>query len=65
VAAALGYPYRALPQEAGHALGSRTYDVLAELVPRRCGVRMRIGRELFLQQAADPWWRDACPRSTG
>jgi D-amino-acid oxidase len=62
VAAALWYPYRALPQEAVTRWAAGTFDVLAELVQSPgAGVRLRIGRELFLQQAPDPWWRDAVP----
>jgi D-amino-acid oxidase len=59
VAAALWYPYRALPAERVTAWSAATYEHLARLadVPGT-GVRMRLGTELH---AADPWWRDAVP----
>ncbi len=62
VAAALWYPYRALPREAVTRWSASTYDVLAELaaVPA-AGVRMRTGRELLREAQPDPWWRDAVP----
>ena len=62
VAAALWYPYRALPREAVTRWSARTYEVLAGLagVPG-AGVRLRTGRELFPDEQPDPWWRDAVP----
>lgn len=62
VAAALWYPYRALPQDAVTRWAAATYEVLAGLVDdRSSGVRMRTGRELFWTQQAQPWWRAAVP----
>lgn len=62
VAAALWYPYRALPREAVTRWSGVTYDVLAGLVGvPGAGVRMRTGRELLPEPAPDPWWRDAVP----
>ncbi|MFL6161812.1 MAG: FAD-dependent oxidoreductase [Jatrophihabitantaceae bacterium] len=62
VAAALWYPYRAYPQEAVIGWAARTYDVLCGLTADpSAGVRLRLGRELFRQPAADPWWRPAVP----
>jgi D-amino-acid oxidase len=62
VAAALWYPYRALPREAVTRWSAVTYDVLAGLVDAPgAGVRMRTGREFFTEAQADPWWRDAVP----
>jgi D-amino-acid oxidase len=62
VAAALWYPYRALPREAVTRWSAVTYDVLAGLVGTAgAGVRMRTGRELFREPQPDPWWRDAVP----
>jgi D-amino-acid oxidase len=62
VAAALWYPYRALPREAVTRWSAITFQVLLGLleVPG-AGVRMRTGRELFRQEQPDPWWRDAVP----
>ena len=62
VAAALWYPYRALPREAVTRWSAVTYGVLAGLVSTPgAGVRLRTGRELFLEAQPDPWWRDAVP----
>lgn len=62
VAAALWYPYRALPEREVTRWAAVTYQVLAGLegVPA-AGVRMRCGRELFRERTPDPWWRDAVP----
>jgi D-amino-acid oxidase len=62
VAAALWYPYRALPVERVTAWSAATYEALAGLadVPSS-GVRMRAGTELLAPDAPDPWWRDAVP----
>jgi D-amino-acid oxidase len=62
VAAALWYPYRALPRDAVTRWSAVTFEVLAGLldVPG-AGVRMRLGRELLREHAPDPWWRDAVP----
>ena len=62
VAAALWYPYRALPREAVTRWSAVTYQVLAGFIGvPGAGVRMRIGRELFPDAQPDPWWRDAVP----
>jgi D-amino-acid oxidase len=63
VAAALWYPYRALPQDRVTTWSARTYQVLHELaaVPGS-GVRVRDGVELLGPDApAEPWWRPAVP----
>jgi D-amino-acid oxidase len=62
VAAALWYPYRALPAERVTAWSAASYEALARLagVPGS-GVRMRTGTELLAADAPDPWWRDAVP----
>lgn len=62
VAAALWYPYRALPQDAVTRWSAASYRVLAGLagVPG-AGVRMRAGHELLLEPQGEPWWRDAVP----
>ena len=62
VAAALWYPYRALPRDAVTRWSAVTYEVLAGLVDDPgAGVRLRTGRELFPDAQPDPWWRDAVP----
>jgi D-amino-acid oxidase len=64
VAAALWYPYRALPQDRVTAWSARTYGVLSELAGTApaSGVRLRDGVELLGADApAQPWWRPAVP----
>jgi D-amino-acid oxidase len=62
VAAALWYPYRALPAERVTAWSAATYEALAGLAGvAGAGVRMRAGTELLAPDAPDPWWRDAVP----
>lgn len=62
VAAALWYPYRALPEREVTRWAAVTYEVLAGLLDQPdAGVRMRSGRELFREKTPDPWWRDAVP----
>ena len=62
VAAALWYPYRALPQDAVTRWSARSFAVLSELAASPAsGVRMRAGRELARAPQPDPWWRDAVP----
>lgn len=62
VAAALWYPYRALPEQEVTRWAAVTYSALAELLDDpAAGVRMRTGRELFRDVTPDPWWRDAVP----
>jgi D-amino-acid oxidase len=62
VAAALWYPYRALPAARVTAWSAATYEELARLAGvAGSGVRMRAGTELLASDAPDPWWRDAVP----
>jgi D-amino-acid oxidase len=62
VAAALWYPYRALPAERVTAWSAATYGALAGLAGvAGAGVRMRAGTERLAPDAPDPWWRDAVP----
>ena len=62
VAAALWYPYRALPAERVTAWSAATYAELARLVDvPGAGVRMLEGTEALDPGAPDPWWRDAVP----
>ena len=62
VAAALWYPYRALPQDRVTAWGRTSYDVFAMLAAdERTGVRMLTGTEVLRERQPDPWWRGAVP----
>ncbi|HEX5898958.1 MAG TPA: FAD-dependent oxidoreductase [Solirubrobacteraceae bacterium] len=62
VAAALWYPYRALPAARVTAWSAASYEALARLAGvAGSGVRMRAGTELLPAGASDPWWRDAVP----
>ncbi len=63
VAAALWYPYRALPQERVAAWSATSYavfDALADTDPES-GVRMVAGTEVFMAPEPDPWWGTAVP----
>ncbi|MFC5178434.1 FAD-dependent oxidoreductase [Nocardioides taihuensis] len=63
VAAALWYPYRALPQEQVTAWAATSYavfDALSDTDPES-GVRMMTGTEVHEQAQPDPWWRSAVP----
>ena len=62
VAAALWYPYRALPAARVTVWSAATYEELARLAGvAGSGVRMRTGTELLASDAPDPWWREAVP----
>ena len=62
VAAALWYPYRALPAERVTAWSAQTYSALAGLTEvAGSGVRMLAGTERLAPAAPDPWWREAVP----
>src|SRR4051794_14216216 len=63
VAAALWYPYRALPQDRVTAWARTSYgvfDALSDTDPE-CGVRMLPGTEVLGAAQAEPWWRGAVP----
>jgi D-amino-acid oxidase len=63
VAAALWYPYRALPQDRVAAWAATSYavfDALADTDPES-GVRMLTGTEVLPGPRPDPWWRGAVP----
>ncbi|HYT09089.1 MAG TPA: FAD-dependent oxidoreductase [Mycobacteriales bacterium] len=63
VAAALWYPYRALPERAVTDWAAVTYDMFSILSVRpETGVTLRRGRELFRTGRPDPWWAPAVPR---
>ena len=63
VAAALWYPYRALPKDKVARWAKTSYDVLAQLARDEpaSGVRMRWGTELLRTGGDEPWWRAAVP----
>lgn len=65
VAAALWYPYRALPQDKVTAWSARTYSVLATLArddpTGDRGVRLLPGTEVLRTPSPDPWWASAVP----
>lgn len=63
VAAAIWYPYRALPQDRVTAWSKTTYsvfDAIADTDPDS-GVRMIAGTEVFGARQTEPWWRPAVP----
>lgn len=66
VAAALWYPYRALPPERVTAWAGASYRRFAELADHAPGadrgVRMLRGTEQLTTVRPDPWWRDAVPQ---
>lgn len=62
VAAAIWYPYRALPQDRVTAWSGASYAEFVGLSGEpRSGVRMVTGTEVFTARKADPWWRSAVP----
>lgn len=68
VAAAIWYPYRALPQDRVTAWSATSYAVFAALgAPEEyggspeAGVRMVEGTEVFTRRQGEPWWRAAVP----
>lgn len=65
VAAAIWYPYRALPQDRVTAWSATCLTELSRLaeVPGT-GVRLQEGSELLRLPAPDPWWRSAVPDLT-
>ena len=63
VAAALWYPYRALPEEPVTRWAAATYDMLSILSVRpETGVRLVRGRELSRTPLPKPWWAAAVPK---
>lgn len=63
VAAAIWYPYRALPQDRVTSWAATSYavfDAIADTDPES-GVRMVEGTEVFTSRQAEPWWRSAVP----
>jgi D-amino-acid oxidase len=64
VAAALWYPYLALPQERVTAWAEKSYAAFATLADGNAGVQMLPGTEVLHEPAADPWWMSAVPELT-
>jgi D-amino-acid oxidase len=63
VAAALWYPYLALPRDRVTAWAENSYAAFAMLAGN-AGVQMLSGTEVLHEQAADPWWMTAVPELT-
>ncbi|MGA8246069.1 MAG: FAD-dependent oxidoreductase [Nocardioides sp.] len=62
VAAAIWYPYLALPRDRVVAWGRATYDECVRLAGvEGSGVVMRRGTELLRERTPDPWWVEAVP----
>lgn len=68
VAAALWYPYRALPQDRVTSWARTSYAAFAALAAPadfggdpECGVRMLPGTEVLDAEEGEPWWRTAVP----
>ena len=62
VAAALWYPYKALPQDRVTAWSATSYAAFADLAKDEdTGVRMLPGTEVLHRRTEDPWWADAVP----
>jgi D-amino-acid oxidase len=62
VAAAIWYPYLALPQDLVTRWSAVGFRELAGLAAQPgTGVRVRWGRQLFREPTPDPWWRTAVP----
>jgi D-amino-acid oxidase len=63
MAAAIWYPYLALPQDRVTAWGRTSYAAFARLAEvDGSGVVMRRGTEVLREATADPWWVGAVPR---
>jgi D-amino-acid oxidase len=62
VAAAIWYPYLAMPRDRVTAWGRTSYDEFARLAGvEGSGVVMRRGTELLRAKTPDPWWVTAVP----
>jgi D-amino-acid oxidase len=61
VAAALWYPYKALPQDRVTAWAGSSYAEFRELAADDTGVRMMQGTEVLPRRTEDPWWAGAVP----
>ena len=66
VAAALWYPYLALPQDRVTMWSAATYHEFAKLTTRDdTGVQMRSGTEALAERTPDPWWAARCRPAAG
>src|SRR3954469_17887852 len=61
VAAALWYPYKALPQERVTGWSATSYDAFADLAKQETGVRMLAGTEVMARRTEEPWWSGGVP----
>jgi D-amino-acid oxidase len=62
VAAAIWYPYRALPQDLVTTWSKASYAAFEALAQQSdTGVSVVVGTEVFRSRAPDPWWRAAVP----
>lgn len=62
VAAAIWYPYLALPRDLVTGWAATSYRVFTALADAPgTGVAVRTGREVFREPVPDPWWRGAVP----
>ena len=62
VAAAIWYPYRALPQDLVTTWGKASYAAFEALAQQPdTGVSIVLGTEVFRSRVPDPWWRGAVP----
>jgi len=63
VAAALWYPYRALPQDRVTGWARTSYERFGTLAASEpaSGVRLVDGTEVLRRPSPDPWWADAVP----
>jgi D-amino-acid oxidase len=62
VAAAIWYPYLALPQDKVTTWGKTAYDEFVRLAREGVdGVMLRRGTELLRARTPDPWWIEAIP----
>ena len=61
VAAALWYPYKALPQDRVSAWSATSYAAFADLAKQETGVRMLEGTEVLSRREPEPWWAGAVP----
>ena len=65
VAAALWYPYKALPQDRVTAWAATAYGCFGELAAQPgTGVRMLAGTEVLRRRTDHPWWCGAVPDLT-
>ncbi len=62
VAAAIWYPYLALPRDRVTTWSARSFEVFADLATKAgTGVEMRTGTEVFRERTERPWWGSAVP----